>query len=271
MKYLPLFFRRFSDQASQPLNSSVQNVMPIETCIDDVDLLFDERANEEVKPVSSPPPPSTAHAKEPSSDSIAELDEINGDERNLAVVEEGGEFPVTDIDALPPPPDELLIASPPEKERPQRVINRKKKDPHNFGASRNSSCVSTDSNISTSTMDSGIGVRPYSMSDSSPRNSPTTGPSEFEDDYNHGYDEGFKGSREELLEQDCQTYSPGPVDDDDQGEYKENELPGDSPLKIDSPSSGSRSNSSTLSPRLEELDHKKVINISLLEYFAIRT
>ena len=175
------------------------------------------------------------------------------------------EFPVTDIDALPPPPDELLVASPPEKEKPLRVINRKKRDHHvNYGASRNSSCVSTDSNISTSTMDSGIGVRAYSMSDSSPRNSPTRVTLEFDDDYHHGYDEGFKGSREELLNDDCQTYSPESADELQQNEPKDDELPGDSPAKFDSPVSGSRPNSATLSPRIEELDQKKVICPSII-------
>ena len=229
--------------------------MPVETCIDDVDPTFIASPTAEEK---------SAHAKEPSSDSIAELDEINrnGKQNAECAVEEGEEFPVTDIDALPPPPDELLVASPPEKEKPQRVINRKKKDSHvNYGASRNSSCVSTDSNVSTSTMDSGIGVRPYGMSDSSPRNSPTRGPTEFDDDYNQGYDEGFKGSREELLEEDCQTYSPGSADDQDQKEYKDNETPGDSPARLDSPTSDSRPNSAALSPRIEELDNKKVKNI----------
>ena len=239
--------------------------MPVETCIDDVDPSFIASSPTEAKPV---------HAKEPSCDSISELDEINrnGKQNAEGAVEEGEEFPVTDIDALPPPPDELLVASPPEKEKPQRVINRKKKDSHfNYGASRNSSCVSTDSNVSTSTMDSGIGVRPYGMSDSSPRNSPTRGPSEFDDDYNQGYDEGFKGSREELLEEDCHAYSPGPAAGQDQKEYKDDERPGDSPASFDSPTNDSRRNSSALSPRIEELDNKKVENICALEYFLKNT
>ncbi|XP_066913092.1 serine-rich adhesin for platelets-like isoform X1 [Clytia hemisphaerica] len=53
-----------------------------------------------------------------------------------------------------------------EKEKPQRTINRKKKD--SGPISRNSSCVSTDSTTSTATVDSGIVVR----LDSSPRDSP---------------------------------------------------------------------------------------------------
>ena len=258
-------FRRFSDQTSQPPGSSVQDVIPVETCIDDVDPSIIESAGAPVKPVSPTFDQSTSHAKEPSSDSIEELDEINrvGEQNAENVSEEGEEFPVTDIDALPPPPEEFLIASPPEREKPQRVINRKKRD-HNFnyGASRNSSCVSTDSNVSTSTMDSGIGVRPYSMSDTSPRNSPTRGPSEFDDDYNQGCDEGFKGSREELLEEDCQTYSPGPADDSDQREYKDDEMSEESPSKYDSPDSESRHSSTSLSPKIEELDNKKVAKIS---------
>jgi len=257
--------RRFSDQASQPPSSSMQNVTPVETCIDDVDPSFIESSGAHVKPASPTFDQSTSHAKDPSSDSIEELDEINrvGKQNSENVSEEGEEFPVTDIDALPPPPEEFLVASPPEREKPQRVINRKKRD-HNFnyGASRNSSCVSTDSNVSTSTMDSGIGVRPYSMSDTSPRHSPTRGPSEFDDDYNQGYDEGFKGSREELLDEDCQTYSPGPTGDPDQGEYKESEMSEESPLKYDSPGSESRHSSTSLSPKIEELDNKKA---SLIE------
>lgn len=53
-----------------------------------------------------------------------------------------------------------------EKEKPQRTINRRKKD--SGPVSRNSSCVSTDSTTSTATVDSGIAMR----LDSSPRSSP---------------------------------------------------------------------------------------------------
>lgn len=53
-----------------------------------------------------------------------------------------------------------------EKEKPQRTINRRKKD--SGPVSRNSSCVSTDSTTSTATVDSGIVMR----LDSSPRDSP---------------------------------------------------------------------------------------------------
>lgn len=55
-----------------------------------------------------------------------------------------------------------------EKEKPQRTINRKKKEP-GAATSRNNSCVSTDSTTSTGTVDSGIVVP-----DSSPRTSPTS-------------------------------------------------------------------------------------------------
>ena len=66
------------------------------------------------------------------------------------------------------PHDEALqeIEVEKEKEKPQRTINRKKKD--SGPISRNSSCVSTDSTASTATVDSGIVVR----LDSSPRDSP---------------------------------------------------------------------------------------------------
>lgn len=227
--------------------------MAIETCIDDVDPPLIEKTAEEPEFKTTQSEQST-HTKEPSSDSIAELDEINKNMKHAVEGENEDDFPITDIDALPPPPEELLVASPPEKEKPQRVINRKKRDQNSgYATSRNSSCVSTDSNISTSTMDSGIGVRAYS-----PRNSPTRVTSEYDDDYNQGYDEGFKGSREELLNDDCQTYSPSPNDELEQKEYKDDERTGESPENIGTPSSGSRPNSASTSPRIEELDQEKV-------------
>lgn len=236
----------------------------VETCIDDVDpdLLEDELRKTKGDDDVHPPMEMTLHAKEPSNDSISELDAISKNmEQNLQDANDGDDFPLPDLDELPPPPDELLVASPPEREKPQRVINRKKRDQHSmYNASRNSSCVSTDSNVSTSTMDSGIGVRAYSISDSSPRNSPTRVTSEFDEDYSHCYDEGFKGSREELLDEDCQAYSPGSNEELEQKDYKNEEIQGESPANFGTPSNGSRSDSADTSPRIEELDQEKVNN-----------
>ena len=213
---------------------------------------------------------------------MKELTEINDAKERGNSETQGNieEFPLPDIDALPPPPDELLIGSPPEKEKPQRVINRKKRDQHStIGSSRNSSCVSTDSNISTSTMDSGIGVR-YSMSDTSPRNSPTrVTSSEFDDYYKEAViDEGFKGSRDALDEDEYpatdrfpstdQSRSMTPPDELETSnkQSKEYEIPDvnrslSSPA-IDTPGSsrgGSRPDSLIImSPRIEELDQEKV-------------
>ena len=72
-----------------------------------------------------------------------------------------------------------------EKEKPQRTINRRKKD-SSHANSRNNSCVSTDSTTSTATYDSGIVVQ----SDSSQRASPMSNDSSYYKDLN--------GSRETL-------------------------------------------------------------------------
>ena len=73
-----------------------------------------------------------------------------------------------------------------EKEKPQRTINRRKKD-SSLVNSRNNSCVSTDSTTSTATIDSGIVVR----SDSSQRTSPMSNDSSY-------YNKDLNGSRETL-------------------------------------------------------------------------
>jgi hypothetical protein len=109
------------------------------------------------------------HVKAFSSESTDSMHELN--DINMAALQLDRS---NDDDFLPPPPDDLLqeneedneevIA---EKEKPQRTINRKKKD---GPVSRNGSCVSTDSTTSTATVDSGIVVR----LDSSPRTSPSS-------------------------------------------------------------------------------------------------
>ena len=205
----------------------------------------------------------TSHSKEPSTDSAHELQEIHEQAQHASLDKEDSydNYTLPDIDALPPPPDHFLIGSP-EKEKPTRVINRKKRDQHSaLGSSRNSSCVSTDSTISSSTSDSGIGVRTFSTSDS-PRTSPTRETSEIDDyDKDHNLDEGFKSSREAL------------DDDDEYGSIDQPETrrtPSDldagsaSPGRADTPDSSrgsSRPNSMVLvSPKIEELDQEKVRN-----------
>ena len=95
-----------------------------------------------------------------------------------------------------------------EKEKPQRTINRRKKD---CGpVSRNSSCVSTDSTTSTATVDSGIVMR----LDSSPRTSPISS----DQYYNH---KDLSTSRETLdddvkaLEESEMNNSPSYYDNHD--------------------------------------------------------
>eukprot|EP00795_Rhopilema_esculentum_P000342 gene342-10002_t len=249
--------RRIVTSTMHPFSATITTQSTIETCIDDVDPAFLSSAplfSENIPKLSADDIEQTSHEKEPSADSNDEMIKIN---ENQSKEEETGDFPLPDLDDLPPPPEELLIASPPEKEKPQRVINRKKRDHHSgLGTSRNSSCVSTDSNVSTATMDSGIAVRAYSMSDSSPRNSPTRVTLEFEDDYdNHGVDEGFKGSREELGDaDDCPTCNselmtpPNELEQNFEGEKDD----GDSNSRLDSSDSSQNGAS-----RLEDLDHKK--------------
>lgn len=171
-----------------------------------------------------------------STDSINELNSIN-----MAALNLDHEQSHTEDSILPPPPDDLLPGNEGtivEKEKPQRTINRKKKD--SGPVSRNSSCVSTDSTTSTATVDSGIVLR----LDSSPRTSPISTSQYYSN-------KDLTASRENLdddvraLEEENRHKSPS---SDHHHEY-DNSYHGDMSQHNDSMSGDSTN--------IENLDHEK--------------
>ena len=196
-------------------------------------------------------PAETYHEKIPSTD---DFDNITEAKDMVVNAVPSHSFDSTDPDALPPPPEELLAGTPPEKEKPQRTINRKKRDMQALaGSSRNSSCVSTDSTTSTGTADSGIVIRSYSASEMSPRNSPIGG-----DRPEFDYD---RGSRETLDEDE--GVPPEPPDATSTPEKTDAEGTGAvSPTSVtpgsSSPNSRPDSMIGFVSPKIEELDQEKV-------------
>ena len=191
-----------------------------------------------------------SHAKElsnESTDSIHELTKIT--DSTLPCMDD-------DLDFLPPPPDELLQDEAqeeegfcPEKEKPQRTINRKKKDSY-VVSSRNNSCVSTDSTTSTATADSGIVLR----SDMSPRTSPLS-----RDQYYDSKD--MTGSRE-TLDDDVADLNEEPDATSTPERYQQAKNAGYQLMRQDSMNSSgtnSRPDSMNLgSPKIEDLDNEKV-------------
>lgn len=135
-----------------------------------------------------------------------------------------------------------------EKEKPQRTIKRKKKEPGAV-SSRNNSCVSTDSTTSTGTVDSGIVVR----SDLSPRTSPISS--------GQYYDTKDLSTSRETLDGDVNDYNPHATSTPER--HDENsfsrQLPHDD--SVGSPGNDSASENNRLdspAPGMDDLDSEKV-------------